>query len=591
MANDEKFGICGSGAAQRTDLGSSESDPGRAVWALDDQVEGVNQNGDRVAAPQSPLCAEICALLQLHHDQLDQRLDTWMAHQEALVRRLVAHHDKSGATEERAFTPQSHSNSETSPCGGALASHISSRSSFSLRGEDSKRRADAVAACVSMEGNTTFSPLGSVWFSYLRYVVGSPRFEGFFALAILSNSILIGIEVEYVASHAGVDAPFAFHVIHSIYTLVFLLELTLRILVDGTKFFFCDEWAWRLLDVFIVMSSLVELVLDLVLLFSNADLDSIKNVSNVRIIRLLRITRLIRTLRIPKIICFVTALRTLVYSIVVTLRSLVWTMVLLMLIIYIFGIVFTQSVSDYRGLSDDHADNELTNYWGGIAVSMFTLFQAISGGVSWRECVEPLQDISLLLVCIFTIYLFFTLFAVLNVVTGIFCHSAIETSSRNPDLIVHSLMASKNAYVQKIRALFDHIDADASGNITIEELERILNDDTLKAYFQAMDLDAGDAWTLFKLIDTEKTHTISVNDFIDGCMRLKGSAKGIDIATLMSDNRWFIGKMSKFMRYCEGQFELIQSGSPTWHTPEEGHIHTNSTVHLRKSASADWHSR
>eukprot|EP00413_Alexandrium_margalefii_P030028 CAMPEP_0204556198 /NCGR_PEP_ID=MMETSP0661-20131031/29422_1 /ASSEMBLY_ACC=CAM_ASM_000606 /TAXON_ID=109239 /ORGANISM="Alexandrium margalefi, Strain AMGDE01CS-322" /LENGTH=59 /DNA_ID=CAMNT_0051563305 /DNA_START=56 /DNA_END=231 /DNA_ORIENTATION=+ len=59
---------------------------------------------------------------------------------------------------------------------------------------------------------------------------------------------------------------------------------------------------------------------------------------------------------------------------------------------------------------------------------MFTLFQAITGGISWHEPVETLGQVSVMLVWLFTAYLSFTYFAVMNVVTGVFCNSAIESA-------------------------------------------------------------------------------------------------------------------------------------------------------------------
>merc|ERR1712061_728771 len=50
-----------------------------------------------------------------------------------------------------------------------------------------------------------------------------------------------------------------------------------------------------------------------------------------------------------------------------------------------------------------------------------------------------------------------------------------------------------------------------------------------------MELDSGDADKLFKLIDAEDSGTINVDNLIKGVGRLKGTARSIDVVSLMLD--------------------------------------------------------
>eukprot|EP00747_Dinoflagellata_sp_TGD_P173184 gnl/TRDRNA2_/TRDRNA2_211224_c0_seq1.p1 gnl/TRDRNA2_/TRDRNA2_211224_c0~~gnl/TRDRNA2_/TRDRNA2_211224_c0_seq1.p1 ORF type:complete len:310 (+),score=36.74 gnl/TRDRNA2_/TRDRNA2_211224_c0_seq1:45-932(+) len=268
-------------------------------------------------------------------------------------------------------------------------------------------------------------------------------------------------------------------------------------------------------------------------------------------------TRLVRFLRIPRLIKLISALRTLVYSVVVTLKSLVWAFVLLLVIVYVVSIVLTDSMLDRLGNADDP---DLHEYWSTIPTAMFTLFKCISGGVNWHPVVGPLGRTSEVLVWLFSAYIFFTYFAVLNVVTGIFCHSAIETAQRDPDLVVQSVIDSKSRYVAKLRELFATLDADGSGDITIGELEVLLNDESVQAYFTAMGIETTDAWTLFKLIDVDRGNAIDVEEFIRGCWRLRDTAKSIDLVTLMAEQKQMMRMLRKFMHYVEEQFDDLLFG-------------------------------
>ncbi|CAJ1365402.1 unnamed protein product [Effrenium voratum] len=144
------------------------------------------------------------------------------------------------------------------------------------------------------------------------------------------------------------------------------------------------------------------------------------------------------------------ALRTLVTSIVFTLRSLFWALTLLGLIIYVFSVLIAQAVNNYIAdpLSPALGADELEyaqKYFSSLPVTMLSLFMSISGGVSWEELVSPLQAISVLWVFVLLFYVSFTYFAVLNVVTGVFCQSAIDSAQNDHANVVHAMLANKEA--------------------------------------------------------------------------------------------------------------------------------------------------
>ncbi|CAJ1420922.1 unnamed protein product [Effrenium voratum] len=169
------------------------------------------------------------------------------------------------------------------------------------------------------------------------------------------------------------------------------------------------------------------------------------------------------------------ALRTLTQSILYTLKSLIWALVLLTLIVYVFGILFAQAVNDHitdpalPPLSDQAlAMSEI--YFGNLWLAMLSLFMSIAGGVSWEQVLVPLQAISWIWVMVFLFYISFTYFAVLNVVTGVFCQSAIDSAQSDHDAVLQSILANKQAHIEKIRYLFNEIDAEDTGVITYQRL-------------------------------------------------------------------------------------------------------------------------
>jgi len=376
-------------------------------------------------------------------------------------------------------------------------------------------------------------------------------FEFFFGAVIGTSAIMSGVEVQYRSMHIGEELPVGFVLLRHAYTVLLAMELAARVCKLGVVNFFCKGevfWAW--LDTLVVLMALIEMAMD-VLVSAADELPGAALLSSVRLARLVRLTR---AFRLHRIIRFVAALRMLVYSILATLKSLLWAMVLLVMIIYVFGLAFTMQALDHVESTDDLGQDErarLTQEWGSLDVSMYTLFQSISGGVSWRDPALTLQIISVVPTALFTVYIAFVYFAVLNVITGVFCSSAVESTQRNPDLVAKSIIDNKRVLTEKLQQLFGAIDGDESGRITIDELELFAEDDLMKAYFQALQIDVSDAFTLFKLIDSSNDGAIKLDDFLRGCEKLRGNATSMDIAEIGYDMKKITQQVSKVLTSLE----------------------------------------
>jgi len=322
--------------------------------------------------------------------------------------------------------------------------------------------------------------------------------------------------------------------------LVFLFELIIRMLsYPSFCRFICsyDQWHWNWLDMIIVTSSLVEVVFDMIYFTSSSRNDSI-DMSSMRIVRIIRLTRLLRVLRIGRIVRFIRALRILVFSILNTLRTVFWALLLLVIIIYVFGMVFAQVVSDHISSAKTYKP-DLWRYWGTLPRSIFTLFKAIASGVSWHEVVEPLAVLHPAWVAFFIVYISFTFFAVLNVITGIFCERAIESVRQDHELVVQQHLLNRALYINTVKRLFKAIDVDDSNFISYKEFEVHLRDEHAVAFFAALELETNDAWEVFRLIKRDEEDGIDVDDFVEGCLRLRGKAKAIDIAKMTFETRKF----------------------------------------------------
>jgi len=238
--------------------------------------------------------------------------------------------------------------------------------------------------------------------------------------------------------------------------------------------------------------------------------------------------RLVRVLRL------IGELRTMVVCILNSLRSLVWTVALLLLLMYVIAVYLTQVVSEYRreqfvsGGAGGRLEEDLDLYFGSLLSSILTLYQAISGGLSWNVAVLPLMSaLSPFLGFLFSFYVAFVLIAIMNVVTAVFVESALKSAQRDTDVyMVHSV---HDAFVKA--------NVDMEGSVTWQEFQHLMETSQMKETFKVIDIDREGASELFHLLDTESTGRVMVYDIVNACIKANGAAKSIDLITLMSEHR------------------------------------------------------
>eukprot|EP00931_Biecheleriopsis_adriatica_P048816 TRINITY_DN28209_c0_g1_i1.p1 TRINITY_DN28209_c0_g1~~TRINITY_DN28209_c0_g1_i1.p1 ORF type:complete len:177 (-),score=44.75 TRINITY_DN28209_c0_g1_i1:288-818(-) len=84
-------------------------------------------------------------------------------------------------------------------------------------------------------------------------------------------------------------------------------------------------------------------------------------------------------------------------------------------------------------------------------------------------------------------------------------------------------------------SIFRQIDTDKSGSITIGEFEKHFNDREVRGLFASLEIDAADAWTLFRALDVDGDNEVFAEEFLEGCMFMRGAAKSIDLASFRRD--------------------------------------------------------
>lgn len=343
------------------------------------------------------------------------------------------------------------------------------------------------------------------------WLVSHQVFDYAVASLIILNGLVVGMQIDWNARHTTDEAPWVYQVIEVVFCVVFTAELCLRLFAFRCKFFINRSKWWNMFDFFVVAAQIFELFMEAIGSAWNW------NLNLLRILRLVRIIRLARALRL------IGELRTIVSSIAGSFRPLFWTCILLFMVLYVLAVYFTQVVVNTQitllneGLP---LPGDLEKYWGALVPSIFSLYCSITGGLDWEMAVRPLMDhVGSEMGVLYVLYITFTVFAMLNVVTGVFIESVMKHANRENEI---RTMAN-------VQHLFKHLDVDSRGEITWEKFEQSLHKNEMREFFKTIDVDIRHAKNLFEVLDVDGSGSINAAEFMDGCLRIWSPTKGLDL--------------------------------------------------------------
>lgn len=185
----------------------------------------------------------------------------------------------------------------------------------------------------------------------LRNFLESPRFQNFITFIIILNSILIGLETypEVVKDYESTIDAFDMVIL-----VCFTIEIVLKIFIYRRQFF---TNGWDVFDFFVIGISI---------------LPAAGSFSIFRALRIIRTLRLLKSL--PK-------LRLIIESLLHSLPSIGWIVVLLAIVYYIYAVV------GYNLFSSGYPE-----YFGSLESALFTLFQIMTLE-SWSSAIaRPIMD-------------------------------------------------------------------------------------------------------------------------------------------------------------------------------------------------------
>ncbi|CAE7705313.1 Surf2 [Symbiodinium sp. CCMP2592] len=157
------------------------------------------------------------------------------------------------------------------------------------------------------------------------------------------------------------------------------------------------------------------------------------------------------------------------------------------------------------GMVDRMLYEDVETWFGSLGSTVYTLMLSILGGVSWHIVCDLLFRIDILSACMLLFYIMFTIFSVLNVITGVFVDSAIQTTNSQRDIQIERELELKDSFLKSLKDFFEALDTDGNGAIHLDEIKIMLQDQTLAAYFAVLGFDEVNAHQIFHLLDDDES--------------------------------------------------------------------------------------
>jgi len=395
--------------------------------------------------------------------------------------------------------------------------------------------------------------------SWLKNVVKSRFFDLMSATVIVLNAATISVTAEQSITYAlrNIGSSYAagsslLKAASCFFAAFYTGELFLRMHVYRISFFVGSDWRWNALDILLVVAGLYDF-LSVAIQFNSG--------ANVAWLRVLRLMKMLKMLRLVRVMRFFKKLRLMIASIAGSVSTLFWSVLMLTLMMYIFGLVFLQAVTGYLEESsathiDEDSVNLIRTYWSSVLQATVSLYMAITGGCDWEQLAKPLKDAGGHYYFLFLFYISFAAIAVLNVLTGMFVDAAMKVSDNEDGSVLAEIMEKEREIFVNFERLFVRKGAPRrTGLIKWRQLHESRNTPEVKDFLKCLEITMDDAKKVYKMM--EQNGSVKFEEFLIGCSKAKDDIKALDTVAMTCDHQRAHTQMSVLMQYIQERFDEV----------------------------------
>jgi hypothetical protein len=275
---------------------------------------------------------------------------------------------------------------------------------------------------------------------------------------IILNMLWIGIDLDYNQAAFLCDAPFGFQFMENLFCSFFTVELMIRFLSFSVKRH-CLQEGWFMFDAFLVIFMVWDtwIVTAIHSLPTGFGVGSTMNTSPLRVLRLLR---LMRVARMARVLRRVPEFMILVKGMGVALRSVTSMLGLLVLIMYVFSIIFTELFRDSNAAAGIGFET--------VMESMNTLLLHCIL-VDQGDILQKLLDKGVTYYVVMVIFLVLTTMTVFNMLIGVMCEQIGGTAEYEREALLVEQVK------ERVQEILPELDEDGDGMISKSEFANMLN--------------------------------------------------------------------------------------------------------------------
>lgn len=381
-------------------------------------------------------------------------------------------------------------------------------------------------------------------------------FQTLSAVLALANLVELGLEADYKCNIGRCESEPIWELLTQIFTILPLAENGIRLAEAKPRRFFCGEKTkvkYKLDIVNCIDTVLVVLrILDVWLLSLVGIESGLRLVSSFRIIRMgpaVRHWQATKELRELWIV---------IGAVAETVKTLFWVGVMLIFVIWIFGILVSMSLLDRSGAEFDFTYSQWSfqEYWGSVPRSAFSLFQVATRDNWISSMVSPLVKTEPLLLVIFGSYFCIGALALMNSIIAVVVECTLSAAKASSDKEEEEKLRADAAVMDSLRKIFHDGDTDGSGELDMDELHALICKHQVRDRLKMLRIPFADLDLLFTLLDTDCTGNVNTDMFFRGCAKLRGPAMACDLHQLSID-------LKQNLERCDHNSERIRQVNET----------------------------
>merc|ERR1712008_538241 len=115
----------------------------------------------------------------------------------------------------------------------------------------------------------------------------------------------------------------------------------------------------------------------------------------------------------------------------------------------------------------------------------------------------------------------------------------------------------KREYLLAVKEAFENMCGNCDGKVQQKDMVLHLQDPEARAAFQRLHLDTDHVEKLFLLMDTDTSDGLTLQEFMTGCLRLRGAASSVHLEFLHQDFKFAIHTLADMMLILQSQTEIL----------------------------------